>query len=66
MRPPAAASTTGPGRRSAAKGGTRRGPVLHLTLVFNIDHTNATAYASAASNILSGPAETGTVTRRPE
>jgi len=40
--------------------------VLHLTLVFNIDHTNATAYASAASNILSGPAETGTVTRRPE
>jgi integrase len=30
---------------------------LHLTLVFNIDHTNAMAYASAASNILSGPAE---------
>ncbi len=30
---------------------------LHLMLVFNIDHTNATAYASAASNILSGPAE---------
>jgi hypothetical protein len=30
---------------------------LHLTLVFSIDHTNAAAYASAASNILSGPAE---------
>jgi len=26
-------------------------------LVFNIDHTNAMAYASAASNLLSGPAE---------
>ena len=30
---------------------------LHLTLVFNIDHTNAMAYANAASNLLSGPAE---------
>jgi hypothetical protein len=25
---------------------------LHLTLVFNIDHTNAMAYASAARNLL--------------
>ena len=30
---------------------------LHLTLVFNIDHTNAMAYADAARNLLSGPAE---------
>jgi hypothetical protein len=30
---------------------------LHLTLVFNIDHTNATAYANAARNLLSGQAE---------
>jgi hypothetical protein len=29
---------------------------LHLTLVFNIDHTNAVAYAGAARNLLSGPA----------
>ena len=29
---------------------------LHLTLVFNIDHTNAMAYADAARNLLSGPA----------
>jgi hypothetical protein len=29
---------------------------LHLTLVFNIDHTNATACANAARNLLSGPA----------
>jgi hypothetical protein len=26
-------------------------------LVFNIDHTNAMAYADAARNLLSGPAE---------
>jgi hypothetical protein len=30
---------------------------LHLTLVFNIDHTNAMAYADAARSLLSGPAE---------
>jgi hypothetical protein len=30
---------------------------LHLTWVFSIDHTNAMAYASAACNLLSGPAE---------
>jgi hypothetical protein len=30
---------------------------LHLTLVFNIDHTNAMAYANAARNLLSGSAE---------
>jgi integrase len=29
---------------------------LHLALVFNIDHTNAMAYAGAARNLLSGPA----------
>ena len=29
---------------------------LHLALVFNIDHTNAMAYADAARNLLSGPA----------
>jgi len=28
---------------------------LHLALVFNIDHTNAMAYAGAARNLLSGP-----------
>jgi integrase len=28
---------------------------LHLTLVFNIDHTNAMAYASAARNLLGEP-----------
>jgi len=30
---------------------------LHLVLVFNIDHTNAMAYANAARNLCSGPAE---------
>ena len=30
---------------------------LHLSLVFNIDHTNAMAYANAARSLLSGPAE---------
>jgi hypothetical protein len=29
---------------------------LHLALVFNIDHTNAMAYANAARNLLSSPA----------
>ena len=38
---------------------------LHLTLVFNIDHTNAMAYANAASNLLSSPAEQA-LSRRPE
>ena len=28
---------------------------LHLALVFNINHTNAMAYAGAARNLLSGP-----------
>ena len=28
---------------------------LHLALVFNIDHTNAMAYANAARHLLSGP-----------
>jgi integrase len=28
---------------------------LHLALIFNIDHTNAMAYAGAARNLLSGP-----------
>ena len=30
---------------------------VHLALVFNIDHTNAMAYATAARNLLSSPAE---------
>jgi hypothetical protein len=30
---------------------------LHLSLVFNIDHTNAMAYANAARNLLRSPAE---------
>jgi hypothetical protein len=30
---------------------------LHLALVFNIDHTNAMAYANAARNLLTSPAE---------
>jgi integrase len=30
---------------------------LHLTLVFNIDHTNAIAYANAARSLLNSPAE---------
>ena len=30
---------------------------LHLSLVFNIDHTNAMAYANAARSRLSSPAE---------
>jgi integrase len=38
---------------------------LHLALVFNIDHTNAMAYAGAARNLLSGPAEQAP-SRRPE
>ncbi len=33
------------------------GDPLHLSLVFNIDHTNAMAYANAARNLLSSPAE---------
>jgi hypothetical protein len=28
---------------------------LHLSLVFNIDHTNAMAYANAARNLLNEP-----------
>jgi hypothetical protein len=31
-----------------------RADPLHLALIFNIDHTNAMAYASAARNLLSG------------
>ena len=38
---------------------------LHLSLVFNIDHTNAMAYANAARNLLRGPAEQAP-SRRPE
>ena len=38
---------------------------LHLSLVFNIDHTNAMAHASAARNLLSSPAEQA-LSRRPE
>jgi hypothetical protein len=38
---------------------------LHLALVFNIDHTNAMAYAGAARNLLSSPAEQA-LSRRPE
>ena len=37
---------------------TGAGP-LHLALVFNIDHTNAMAYASAARNLLSSSARIG-------
>ena len=38
---------------------------LHLSLVFNIDHTNAMAYANAARNLLTSPAEQA-LSRRPE
>ena len=38
---------------------------LHLSLVFNIDHTNAMAYANAARNLLSSPAGQA-LPRRPE
>ena len=38
---------------------------LHLALVFNIDHTNAMAYANAARNLLSSPAGQA-LSRRPE
>jgi len=38
---------------------------LHLALVFNIDHTNAMAYANAARNLLSSPAEQA-LSSRPE
>jgi hypothetical protein len=38
---------------------------LHLALVFNIDHTNATAYANTARNLLNSPAEQA-LSRRPE
>jgi len=30
---------------------------IQAVLVFNIDHTNAMAYANAARNLLTGPAE---------
>ncbi len=43
---------------------TGAGP-LHLALVFNLDHTNAIAYANAARNLLSSPAEQSP-SRRPE
>jgi hypothetical protein len=38
---------------------------LHLALVFNIDHTNAMAYANAARNLLTSPAEQA-LSRRPK
>ena len=38
---------------------------LHLSLVFDIDHTNAMAYANVARNLLSSPAEQA-LSRRPE
>jgi hypothetical protein len=38
---------------------------LHLPLVFNIDHTNAMAYANAARNLLGSPVEQA-LSRRPE
>ena len=38
---------------------------LHLALVFNIDHTSAMAYANAARNLLSSPAEQAP-SRRPK
>ena len=38
---------------------------LHLALVFNIDHTNAMAYANAARNLLTGPAEQELSPHRP-
>jgi len=38
---------------------------LHLALVFNIDHTNAMAYANAARNLLTSPAEQAP-SRRPK
>ena len=38
---------------------------LHLALVFNIDHTNAMAYANAARNLLTSPAEKP-LSRRPK
>ena len=38
---------------------------LHLALVFNIDHTNAMAYANTARNLLSSPAEQAP-SRRPK
>ncbi len=43
---------------------TGAGP-LHLALVFNIDRTNAMAYANAARNLLSSPAERA-LSRRPK
>lgn len=38
---------------------------LHLSLVFNIDHTSAMAYANAARSLLSSPAGQ-VLSRRPE
>jgi integrase len=38
---------------------------VHLALVFNIDHTNAMAYANAARTLLSSPVEQA-LSRRPE
>ena len=38
---------------------------LHLALVFNIDHTNAMAYANAARNLLTGPAGQALSPHRP-
>ena len=41
------------------------GDPLHLSLVFNIDHTNAMAYANAARNLLAGPAGPALSPHRP-
>jgi len=38
---------------------------LHRALVFNIDHTNAMAYANAARNLLTGPAGQALSPHRP-
>jgi len=38
---------------------------LHLALVFNIDHTNAMAYAGAGGNLLTGPAGPALSPHRP-
>jgi hypothetical protein len=43
----------------------RKTDPLHLALVFNIDHTNAMAYAGAARNLLAGPAGPALSPHRP-
>ncbi len=58
-------TTVTPGRTEPGNALATGGDPLHLSLDFNIDHTDAMAYAIAARNLLSSPAEQA-LSRHPE